>query len=650
MKGSFKVGFLFVLIFSMIMVGCSPKTNTANNSNSDGQGEDSKEGENKGAEVVDVSEITEFHQSPMLENMELPVVKDRLPTEPKIPNEMPPEYLQFEVGKFGGTLNTVTLAPNWDADLFVMANEPLLNTPGILGEEVTGNVLKDYEVSDDQKVFTFHMREGLKWSDGEPVTTEDVRFAVEDVLFNEEIMPILPAWLHSGSNVDGAPMELEVVDEFTFKISFAEPNGGFPISLAIQNWRGYSDLLKPAHYLKQFHKEYADAAELEKLIAEHDFEEDQDVGWVNFFNYMDITEREMSHSNAVGFPVLYPWMLKELTNTHGIYERNPYYFKVDVEGNQLPYIDSIKSTIVQDVEMTGLKTIAGEVDFSREATALSKMPVYRENAEKGGYDALLANMHLTPTDIFLNLTYDDPIWREVVRDVRFRKALNYAIDRDEIIDTLYYGYADPSEIIDSTYDVDKANALLDEMGMKKGSDGYRIGPNGKRFTIPFELNPAAPDIVPLGELLVEMWKEVGIHVTVKTLDGTLWGTRNTANEIQASIMWTHTPLYYMQDLGQGFWAPLWNNWWTSGGTKGEEPPEDVKEFYSLMNKMNVSPPEEALKIMDELRGKMHENNYYFVHIENVKQPFIVNSKLGNVTDKGTAISINFAGEQMYFKE
>jgi len=647
MRSSIKQCFMFVLIFSLIIVGCSPKSNQTSN-------EPQKDGDEGGSktqpEVVDVSEIAEFHQSPMLDDMDLPDIMDRLPKEPKIPNEMPPENLQFEIGKYGGTLNTVAQSPTWDPDFFVMSNEPLLNTPGILGEEVTGNVLKDYEVSADEKEFTFYMREGLRWSDGEPVTTEDVRFAIEDFQFNKELVPILPAWLHSGGNVEGTPLKLEVVDDFTFKISFDEPNGGFPISLAIQSWRGYGDLLKPAHYLKQFHKEYADEAELKKLIAEHKFEEDQEVSWVNLFNYMDITEREMSHPNAVGFPVLYPWKLKEMTKTHGIYERNPYYFKVDASGNQLPYIDMVKSAIVQDIEMTGLKIIAGEVDFNREATALSKMPVYRENAEKGGYEALLANMHVTPTDIFLNLTYDNDVWRKVVRDVRFRKALNYAIDRAEIIDTLYYGFADPSTITDSTLDLDKANALLDEMGMEKGPDGFRKGPDGKRFTIPFEVQAAAPDIVPLAELLTEMWKEIGIHVTVKTLDSALWGTRNAANELQATIIWTHTPLYYMQDWGQGLWGNLWNTWWNSGGKKGEEPPEDVKEFYSLMNKMNVSSPEEAVKIMETLKEKMKENIYYFVHIEHVKQPLIVNAKLGNITDKGTAISINFAGEQMFFRE
>ena len=339
-----------------------------------------------------------------------------------------------------------------------------------------------------------------------------------------------------------------------------------------------------------------------------------------------------------------------MNKTYAIYERNPYYFKVDVEGNQLPYIDSIKSTIVQDSEVVGLKTIAGEVDFSRETTALTKMPIYRENSEQGGYDALLANMHLTPSDVFLNQTYDDPNWKEVVQDVRFRQALNYAIDRDEIIDSLYYGFAEPSEVIDSTLDLEKANQLLDEMGMEKGSDGYRIGPDGKRFSIPFEIQTAAPDMIPLAELLVEMWKEIGIHVTVKTIDQALWETRRTANELQASIMWTHTPLYYMSDWGEQFWGTLWDSWWQSGGKQGEEPPENVKTFLTLMDQMQVGSPEEALVAEAKLREEMKKNVYYFVHIENVKQPLIVDSKLGNITDKGTAISINFAGEQMYFKE
>lgn len=647
MKRPFMMLFTISLLFLLILSGC--KSDEAVSNDPDKLEDNEKETTEEGIDTssIDVSEIEEFHQSPSLDEQDIPAVKERLPKEPKLTNEVPPEMLDYEIGRYGGTLDTVTSQVDWDADYFVLSNEPLLNTPGILGEEITGNILKDYEVSKDQKEFTFFLREGLKWSDGESVTMEDFRFAIEDVLFNKEITPIVPSWLKSGGDATASPMTFEVVDDWTFKISFDEPYGGFPIRLAIQGWRGYSDLLKPAHYLKQYHKDYADESELAKVIEEEGYKSGQ---WVSLFTDMDITERELNHPGSEGFPVLYPWVTKEVSTTHFLFERNPYYFKVDAEGNQLPYIDEVKSTYVQDPEMIGLKTIAGEVDLSRETTALVKMPLYRENAEASGFKAILANMHVTPSDIFLNLTYEDKVWREVVRDKRFRQALNYAINKEEIIESLYYGFAELPTVTDSTYDVEKANQLLDEMGMEKGPDGYRVGPDGERFTIPFDIAPFAPDMGPLAELLIQYFEKIGIHTTVKTIDQALWTEREEANELQASIMWTHTPLWYMNDFGQGLWAPLWTEWWNTGGEKGEEPPEEAKEFYRLLDQVNVKPPEEAIKAVEKLKQNIYDNTWYLVYLSEVKQPMIINSKIGNYTENLTAIGVNFSGEQFFFKE
>ncbi len=186
-------------------------------------------------------------------------------------------------------------------------------------------------------------------------------------------------------------------------------------------------------------------------------------------------------------------------------------------------------------------------------------------------------MHVTPTDIFLNQSYNDPNWQKVVQDVRFRKALNLALNRKEIISTIYYGLAKPGIIEDPTFDLTQANKMLDDMGMKKGPDGKRLGPDGKVFTIPFEVGAQAPDIVPLTQLIVEMWKQLGLDVTMKTIDQKLWTTKREANELQASMMWTHTPLWYMGDWGLGLWGAAWESWKTSGGKKGAEPPENVKK-------------------------------------------------------------------------
>ncbi|AEE96394.1 ABC transporter substrate-binding protein [Mahella australiensis] len=609
---------------------------------------------------------TEFKEAPILADMvkagNLPSLKERLPKNPKVTNEMPTDMLDYEIGQYGGTLRTVTYAPDWDADVFVMCNEPLINTPGILGEEFTPNIVESYEVSSDQKEFTFHLREGLKWSDGQPVTTDDVKFTYEDVLLNKELTPIFPNYLRAGNSPDGAPVKLEVLDQYTFKYIFDKPYGGLLAVMAIQGWRGYTDFLKPKHYLQKFHPKYTSKEELDKLVKEAKYET-----WVQLFSFKDITNWEVTRKEAVGFPGLYPWILTSVQNQVYTYERNPYYFKVDAEGNQLPYIDKVVSTQVQDAEMSTMKQIAGEVDFARETMAMTKISMYKEN-EKNGYKTYMANMHVTPTDIWLNQTYNDPTWRKVVQDKRFRQALNYAIDRSEVIDAIYYGFAEPSTIIPSEYSPEKANQLLDEMGLnKKDSEGFRLGPDGKRFTINFEVQNAAPDIIPLTQLVVEYWKNVGIYTTMKTIDSTLWGQRNAANELQASMIWSHTPLWYMADWLQGYWAPLWWNWW---GTRGqqkrtevkdaegkvvktiapEEPPEDVKAFYSEIDKISVESPEGARQAYENIKKMMNDNIYYFVHIEKVKQPFLANANLGNVSDKGFAIAANFSGEQFFYKK
>ncbi len=600
----------------------------------------------------------EGNEAPMLAQMvaagQLPPLEDRIPLEPKITNEMAEDQLDYEIGRYGGTMRTVTSVVEWDADVFVMCNEPLVNTPGIRGEVITGNIVKDYEVSSNQQEFTFFMREGLKWSDGEAVTTEDVSFAVEDFLYNEQLVPIFPSWLRSGGSSEGNPLELEVVDEYTFKLKFDKPYGGFLIRVAIQGWRGYTDLLKPAHFLKNFHADYTDVENLEQEIAERGFDKGS---WWNLFNDVDATNWELNKTAAIDFPRLYPWLLVESNEAGQRYERNPYYFKVDPAGNQLPYIDEIRSQLVQDIEMVNMKMIAGEVDFARESSSLVKMPLYRENEERGNYKALLAKMHVTPTDIFINQTYDDPTWRSVARDVRFRKALSLALDRDEVIDAIYYGFAKPGDIVDPTFDPQQAEALLDEMGMKKGGDGFRRAPNGERFEIFLEVGGHAPDIVPLAELITEMWEDIGIDVTMKSVDQTLWSNRNAANELQSTIIWTHTPLWYMGDWGQNLWGRAWWAWWIAGGkatesdtTALEEPPEEIKDLYRMIDRLSVVSPEQGRQVAEDIGDVIGENYHYLIHLSDVRQPLLVNADLGNIGSEGFAIGWNFSGEQFYYKQ
>lgn len=656
MKKSVSLILIVTMLFMPVLAGCSSKTTdqpattpTKGSSQELEATAKPEEPENEAKEdKTDNTKEMLYKEAPMLQGKGLPPVTDRLPREPKIVNEMPHDYQKLEAGQYGGTLRTARTGIGYDAECTNGNMEWLLNTPGILGEEITPNILKGYEVSDDEKEFTFYMREGLKWSDGEPVTSEDVAFTVNDVIFNEEITSVFPNWLRSGDKPDGSPVQFEVVDEYTFKMKFDEPYGGFLMRLAIQGWMCYNVLLKPKHYLMDFHAKYTPMEKLEQLIEEASFEKGE---WHNLFNSKDMSAWESIQPKAVGFPVLSPWMLVELNEVKAVYERNPYYFKIDSAGNQLPYIDRLESYLVQDTEMFNMKIIAGEIDFAREIPSLAKMPLFKENEEKGGYIAHTFPMQVTPTDIHLNLTFEDPVWREVVRDVRFRKALNMAIERQELIDSVYFGYAKPSGIVDSTYNLEEGNRLLDEMGMTKGADGFRVGPDGKKFSIPFEISPSVPDMIPLGELVVEMWKQLGLDVTMKQIDSGLWGTRNSANQLQATMMWTHTPLWYSGDIGQGIWANLWNRWMVTDGKEGEEPPEEYKKLHESMTKVLTNSPDVARKAYyDEVLKSIHDNVWYFVHLQEVQQPVIANAKLGNIPEKGVALSTALALETYYFKQ
>lgn len=139
-------------------------------------------------------------------------------------------------------------------------------------------------------------------------------------------------------------------------------------------------------------------------------------------------------------------------------ERNPYFFKVDA-GNQMPYIDRIEFTTVADEEVRALKQFAGESDYGAEVVTMPKIELYKANETQGNYNLKFGNIHRTAGAVFLNQTFPDPNYQKVVQDLRFRQALNMALDRQEIIDAVYYGYAEPTTLVPSKYDVEGAKAL-----------------------------------------------------------------------------------------------------------------------------------------------------------------------------------------------
>jgi peptide/nickel transport system substrate-binding protein len=593
-----------------------------------------------------------FKEAPMLAELvaagQLPPVEERLPVNPKLVQSLPPEWLDQEIGQYGGTFRLAGPGIQYDNDGYMMCETPLLNTPGILGDNIQPNVFETFEVNEDNTVFTATLRRGLKWSDGQPVTTRDIAFVWEDWYGNEELAPAgPPAWLRAGTKSTGEPMKLEVVDDYTVIWSFTQPYGGFPVNLAIGGWHAYDLLMQPRHYLEQFHKKYADPATLDALIAEGGFET-----WTQlFFNKYDNAWSYMQ-ARTIDCPKLSPWILKEANDQRTVLERNPYYFKVDADGQQLPYVDRIEFETVADPEVLAVKQFAGETDYGAEVVTMPKIALYKANEEQGNYNLKFGNIHRTAGAIFVNMTYNDENWRKVVQDIRFRQALNMAINRAEVIDAVYYGYAEPTDMVPNEFSEEGAMALLDEMGLdQKDAEGFRLGPDGNTFTIVIEPHNDFWDHGPVAQLASQFWNKVGIKTSVKPLTGALWGPKVNANELQATVLFDVSTLWYYQAYGFDLWGSLWNTWRATGGAEGEEPPQVVKDLYDKVASIMDVPPSEGRAVAKECEKMIYDSVWYFPISINHKQPRIENKRLGNVTSNELAFSIaqTLAMEQAFYR-
>ncbi len=649
---------------------------------------------------VSASAEGEYSQAPMLdervESGELPPVEERLPENPCVIKEVLDEYLDQEVGNYGGTLRFATNSVNWDADIFVAMDEALLTMESANSDVITPNIVESYEVNEDNTVYTFKLRKGLKWSDGVELTMEDVEFGINDFVFNDELTPVVSAYMRDGGVSSGEPFTFEVVDDTTFTISFKSSYGGFAVHIAIANWKGYTDLIKPAHFLKQFHKDYAEEVhgsleayyEFMQPFASHmGYDDVSEEGvWVYVFNQFDCTNFECTDPNDAmpsyyfgeltgydSFPQLYPWIMVDCSgNNFMTFERNPYYFKVDAAGQQMPYFDKLTSQYVEDVELVQFSVTAGDVDFMREAATISNIAMYRENEEVGGYTAYTTSMHNTPGCLGVNFTYglnadgtvkddvESQAWQEMLADKRFLQALVVSVDAEEVIDSVFHGFGEPNDYYYCPGDIDAAKDLLDEMGaVDIDGDGYRETPSGLPFTVYVYVSTAAAyaESLTCCELYYEYWSLTGLNVQIMPTDSTLLDTMINANEVPIYSKWLHgANLWYY-----GQWYdnnPMWTNWVNAGGLSGTlksddpyiEPSEEFKEFILTMQGCYTADTKTAVNVnVPKLLEMSAENLWEIQFVQNVQQCVIVNSDISNVPTGGIGISWNFAIPQMYYE-
>ena len=589
-----------------------------------------------------------YNEAPMLAELvkagKLPPVDERLPEEPLV---VEPYH---EIGSYGGTLRRCHqgAADNGSNNWFLQERLARYSPEGAMIPDVA----KSWSFNSDATAITINLRRGMKWSDGAPFTTNDVMFWYEDIALNKELSPSPPSWIRLGGDVG----VFTKADDYTFTVSFANPYGAFETVLGSGgNGRPWD----PAHYMKQFHASYADKDALAAAMKA----EGTDV-WTDLYGLKTVGGN--SYQDAVGTPNLLAWnSINHIDEPLQIMDRNPYYWKVDTAGNQLPYIDKISRLLVPDREAIMLKAIAGEVDYQcYRLIGVHNFPMAMANREKGDYKVVLYdNPASSLSTIQLNHSNKDPILKELIGQRDFRVALSVAINRDEINQLIFDGQAtlgtsligygssfwdESQSTTNAEYDPSKANALLDGLGLdKRDGEGYRLRSDGKRLSLvnlvqSTQTVARGPEV---HELTKGYWKDVGIEVFPKPTAGAIWTQQVLALDHDLacnSTSFGHSTSY---PLASGnfacinrstSWAPAWGTWYASGGEEGDEPPAPVKELQRLYEAALAEPDAEKRRQLVKDALAIHAEEMYLIGMVNepdIGRFFYVTNRMGNVPER-----------------
>ncbi|PJK31064.1 ABC transporter substrate-binding protein [Minwuia thermotolerans] len=591
-----------------------------------------------GAAAESYIETPWFEQQ--VESRELPPVNERLPDEPLVVS-----YGQNRsAGLHGGDLNILIPRDRYLRHMVVYSYARLVGYDR--NYDFVADIAKDFTV-EEGRIFTFHLRRGHKWSDGHPLTSDDFRYFWEDLVLNEELNPGgVPAYLQ----VEGHSPVVEFPDKYTVRYTWPAPNPQFLPRLA-----GASPLFiyRPAHYLKQFHVNHADPEELARKV-----EAAQRPNWASLHNRRD----RMYRFDNIEQPTLQPWKNRTEDKSTGRFEgvRNPYFHKVDENGRQLPYLDRMILTVASPA-LIPAQAGSGQTDLQALGIRLVDWTFLKEAEDRGNYDvyawetAMGAEMALFP-----NLNYGDPYYRELLRDVRFRRALSLAIDRELINEVIYFGDAREqnntvlprSRLYEKSYakrwaeyDPERANALLDELGLTERSGGIRLLPDGRKLEVIVETSGEDPQQIDILELIGETWREVGVKLFIKPSQRDTFRNRVSAglamvsvwNGIQAGLA---TPEMSPEELAPtsqlGLQWPKWGLHHESGGTMGSPPdmelPSKLLELYKDW-KLSTDTAEKR-RIWHEMLEINVEQVYSIGVVTSVPQPVVVRRGLRNVPKKG----------------
>ena len=584
-----------------------------------------------------------YHESPMLtarvERGELPPVEERLPEEPRVCE------VYERVGDYGGTITVGDLTMSlFGGDMHMAIDRPNWLRITKDGGGAIPHIFANWEVTPDFKEVTCYMRKGMKWSDGVPLTTADIQYFYEDIMLNIEITPVP----HMAFRWGGQPMTLTVIDDYTFKLSFAAPHPSF-VLVNMAHLYGFwgNNTFTPAHFLKEFHIKY-NPDNAGKLATEAGF---------------DFWYQHHGRKNDRGWTIERPRLecIVPIRDTPAMsfFERNAYYHAVDPEGNQLPYIDKYNMDRCADLSVLDAKTVGGAFDFGAFQLRVIYYATYADGAA-----AADAYMITWPSgkgsECVYNVNMNWPVeeWRNVFSDDRFRQALSLAINRQEINDVVYFGTAENRQMTVipqsrhyrpefaaafAEFDRDRANALLDEMGLEwNPAKTHRLWPVTKTpMTIAWNLVETETPKGPITELVTEYWKAIGVEIQWKSVTRTLLTQTILANEEPMSLwhgdetadtLFLRRPKFFAPiDGDESCWGVLWGRWYNTKGEQGEEPPQAIKDLYTWLDEYMVTDsPEPARKVLESNMAHV----WTIGSVGMAPHPMLLRNNLKNVSQTG----------------
>ena len=527
---------------------------------------------------------TTYTQSPYLDGQDLPPVADRLPVASDVMVEE-----MAEIGQYGGALTMLQGSSKWGPGKPTEEALFRFNTDGT----IEPNVAKGYDVNEDSTVYTIYLREGMKWSDGAPFTTEDVRFFYEDLLIpgvtGKSVWEALKVKIGEEEHL----AKLEVIDETTFTVTFAAPKPNFLKELAINGkW-----FFAPKHWLQDKipGENYLTEEQANAKAVEMGFSDASAMGKALTYYYWLELDR----------PTLRAWTISnDFDDELCVWKRNPYYWKVDAEGKQLPYIDELHFRRYSDDSQALLFTMDGTADVN--SVALADVETILNESDNVTL-VEWSSVAWASQSMQLNQATKDLNKRALFQNVNFRKALSLAVNRQQIVELVDGGYTEAAQSSPGAgaqgydpewtkkwteYDPETAKALLvNECGLTLKDDGYYFA-DGTKLVL--NLQYQAETDAALAELLKNDFTALGIETTTRMYDRSIMEEMRNANEHEivlnyerfSTVSLSLRPDYFVPFRDYCVWGTAFGLWYKDKTNEaGVEPPADVKAMLDTYDKM-----------------------------------------------------------------